>query len=203
MIRDRIVDLRRVKACDLEPNPHNWRTHPDSQRAAMRAVLEEVGYVDVAIARELPDGRLELLDGHLRRDLTPDAEIPVVVVDVDDQEAAKVLATLDPLAAMAQKDAEQYDSLLETLEPELEAFRELLEDLANQPHVALNDEHAEPEDYGDLDAELESLEGSEDVTIAVVVPRRHFDEVNEWLRNDESNTGPGRGRGVLKRCGLL
>jgi hypothetical protein len=31
----------------------------------------------------------------------PDALVPVLVVDLDDKEADKVLATFDPLAAMA------------------------------------------------------------------------------------------------------
>jgi hypothetical protein len=30
-IRDRIIELRRVRAGDLLPNPKNWRRHPDVQ----------------------------------------------------------------------------------------------------------------------------------------------------------------------------
>ena len=62
-IRDRIMDLRRVKACELLPNPKNWRTHPDEQADAMRGVLAEVGWADALLARETPDG-LMLIDGH-------------------------------------------------------------------------------------------------------------------------------------------
>ena len=29
-IRDRIKELRRVRAGELRPHPHNWRTHPDA-----------------------------------------------------------------------------------------------------------------------------------------------------------------------------
>ncbi len=32
-IRDRIKELRRVKASELLPNPKNWRRHPKVQRA--------------------------------------------------------------------------------------------------------------------------------------------------------------------------
>src|SRR5437879_5041884 len=67
-IRDRIKELRRVRARDLVPNPKNWRVHPKVQRRALRALLTEVGYADALIARELPDGRLQLIDGHLRAD---------------------------------------------------------------------------------------------------------------------------------------
>ena len=73
-IRNRITELRYVRAGDLRPNPKNWRKHPKAQRQAVQAVLDEVGYADALIVREV-DGTLELLDGHLRADLTPDATV--------------------------------------------------------------------------------------------------------------------------------
>ncbi len=102
-IRDRIKSLRRVRAGDLRPNPKNWWTHPQAQQDAMRGVLAEIGYADALLARELPDGSLELVDGHLRADLDPEQKVPVLVLDVTAAEAAKMLITLDPLAAMAEK----------------------------------------------------------------------------------------------------
>jgi hypothetical protein len=65
-------------------------------------VLAEVGYADALLVRELGDGTLELIDGHLRAETTPDAEVPVLIVDLDDAEAAKVLALHDPLAAIVR-----------------------------------------------------------------------------------------------------
>jgi ParB/Sulfiredoxin domain len=95
-IRDRIKELRRVRAGDLRPHPKNWRTHPEEQQNALRDILAEVGYVDALMVRELPDGSLQIVDGHLRAETTPDALVPVLVVDLDDKEADKVLATFDP-----------------------------------------------------------------------------------------------------------
>ena len=94
-IRNRITELRHVRAGDLKANPKNWRKHPKPQRDALQAVLDEVGYADALIVREV-DGALVLIDGHLRADLTPDAMVPVLVTDLDDTEADTVLATLDP-----------------------------------------------------------------------------------------------------------
>jgi len=51
-IRDRIKELRRVKASELAPNPKNWRTHPQEQQDALRGVLAEIGYADALIAAE-------------------------------------------------------------------------------------------------------------------------------------------------------
>ena len=102
--RDRIKELRRVRAGDLRPNPKNWRVHPAAQRAALQGLLREIGYADALLAREIPDG-LMTIDGHLRIEETdPDAIVPVLILDVDEAEADKVLATLDPLAALAQAD---------------------------------------------------------------------------------------------------
>ena len=90
-----------MRAADLRPNPRNWRVHPPEQQDALRGVLAEVGYADALLARELPDGSLMLIDGHLRAETTPDAVVPVLVLDVDEAEADKILLTHDPLAAMA------------------------------------------------------------------------------------------------------
>jgi DNA modification methylase len=110
-IRDRIVGLRRVKASKLKPHPKNWRRHPDSQVAAMRGVLGEIGYADALLARETRGG-LELIDGHLRRDLDPNQTVPVLVLDLTKKEADKLLAVFDPLADMAEVDVEALAALL-------------------------------------------------------------------------------------------
>ena len=113
-LRDRVKELRRVKASELLSHPKNWRRHPQAQRDALRTMLDRVGYVDAVIARETPGG-LMLIDGHLRTGLTPDAEIPVLVVDLDESEADEILGTLDPLAAMAEPDTEALKALVDGL----------------------------------------------------------------------------------------
>jgi len=57
-----------------------------------------VGFARSLLAYEVPDGRLKLLDGHLRRDLDPDMEVDVEVLDVNDEEARALLLSIDPLA---------------------------------------------------------------------------------------------------------
>ena len=71
-MRDRVIELRKVKASDIRKNEANWRLHPDDQRGALSAMLDDVWIVDALIARELPTGELELIDGHLRADLVGD-----------------------------------------------------------------------------------------------------------------------------------
>src|SRR5919108_4885145 len=101
-IRNRIKEHRRVRAGDLVPHEQNWRNHPDLQRDALKALYAEVGFARSLLAYELPDGRLKLIDGHLRRELDPDLEVDVEILDVDDAEARALLLSIDPLAALAE-----------------------------------------------------------------------------------------------------
>jgi len=115
MIRNRIKELRHVLASDLRANPRNYRKHPPRQKALLKQLLSEVGYADALIAYE-SQGELILIDGHLRAETTPDQTVPVLVLDVTEQEAKKLLLTLDPLAAMAETDAAILGDLLKVTE---------------------------------------------------------------------------------------
>jgi ParB-like chromosome segregation protein Spo0J len=127
VIRDRIKDFRRVKASQLRPHAKNWRVHPTAQQDALRGVLAEIGYAGALLARELDDGSLELIDGHLRAETTPEMEVPVLVLDLDEAEAAKLLAVHDPLADMAEKNEAVLAELLDQVETENDAVRALLD----------------------------------------------------------------------------
>lgn len=110
-IRNRIKDHRRVRAGDLVPHEWNFREHPDMQRAALEALYREVGFARSLLAYELPDGRLKLIDGHLRRDMDPDMEVEVEILDVTDAEARALLLSIDPLAALAETQRALFERL--------------------------------------------------------------------------------------------
>ena len=129
MIRNRIKELRRVKAGTLRPNPKNWRTHP-AAREVLRGLLAEIGYADALLARELTDGGLELIDGHLRAEISPDEDVPVLVLDLSPAEADKLLALHDPLAAMAETDFQALTNLVAQVETENAAIQRTLDRLA-------------------------------------------------------------------------
>lgn len=112
-IRNRIKGHRRVRAGDLVPHEWNFRLHPEHQKAALGALYEEIGFARSLLAYELPDGRLKLIDGHLRRDMDPDMEVEVEVLDVTDEEARALLLSIDPLAALAESQEQLHKRLLE------------------------------------------------------------------------------------------
>src|SRR5258706_15283556 len=103
-IRNRIKAHRRVRAGDLVAHKFNFRSHPAHQRAALEALYQEVGFARSLLAFELADGRLQLIDGHLRRDLDPDMLVDVEVLDVSPAEARKLLLSMDSLAGLAETD---------------------------------------------------------------------------------------------------
>jgi ParB-like chromosome segregation protein Spo0J len=134
-IRDRIKELRRVPADQLQPNPKNWRKHPEAQANALRGVLAEVGIASAVLARETPEGGLMLIDGHLRTETLHNAEIPVLVLDVTEEEADKILATFDPLGAMAELDADALRALLEEVETGSQELADMLTALAEDAGI--------------------------------------------------------------------
>ena len=140
--KDRIKELIRVPAGELLPNPKNWREHPEKQRSALSGVLAEIGWADAVIARETSAG-LMLIDGHLRTEVAPDDTIPVLVLDVDEDEADKILATHDPLAAMAETNSAALDSLLSSVHSLDEGVQDMLSELAVQSGLSLDDENSE------------------------------------------------------------
>jgi len=130
--RDRVIELRRIRACDLKPNGRNWRTHPEKQRRAFRAILGEVGFAgaELAYASERNGGALTLIDWHMRQDEAGEAEIPCVVTDLTDAEADKMLAVFDPIAAMAGADKDKLDGLLHEIQTGSEDLAAMLQALA-------------------------------------------------------------------------
>ena len=129
--RNRIKALEYVDAADLTAHPGNWREHPQAQAEAMRGVLAEVGIAGALLAyrSERQGGALVVIDGHLRKDAAPQTW-PVLILDVDDAEADYILATHDPLAAMAAADAGALDALLSSVQSGEAAVQQMLADLA-------------------------------------------------------------------------
>jgi hypothetical protein len=130
-IRNRIKDHRRVRAGNLLIHELNFRLHPEFQRAAIEAIYREVGFARSLLAFELPDGRLKLIDGHLRRDIDPDMEVDVEVLDVNEEEARALLLSIDPLAALAETQQQIQDRLLELTQTYSPDLREAWDAAAN------------------------------------------------------------------------
>lgn len=130
-IRNRIKALEYIHTRDLVAHPGNWREHPKAQADALLGILQEVGIAGALLAyrSERQDGALVVIDGHLRKDAAPQ-NWPVLILDVDDAEADYLLATHDPLAAMATADAGALDALLSSVQSGEAAVTAMLAELA-------------------------------------------------------------------------
>lgn len=134
----------------LADNPLNWRRHPPRQRSAISAALEQAGWAGALLFNEKTG---HLIDGHARKELSkPGEKVPVLVGSWSEKQEALILATLDPLAAMAEADAqafqelmgqvdtggdERLDSLLAELASQLPAADVILKQLETKPPPAM------------------------------------------------------------------
>ena len=110
--KNRIIGHGEESPDQLAANPRNWRTHPHGQEQALEGVLREVGWVDTVLVNQRTGF---VVDGHLRvahAISKGEKSVPVTYVDLSEAEEALVLATLDPLSAMAATDYVAFDALL-------------------------------------------------------------------------------------------
>ena len=168
--RNRIVSHGEQAAGQYMANPLNWRIHPKAQRQALTGVLGEVGWVQSVIVNRATG---HVLDGHARIEealkLGDETPVPFVEVDLTEDEEAKILATIDPIGAMAATDKAQLDALLRAVSTESAALQKLMSDLAEENGIIPADEIGDGEE-GELDS--------------VPLPDKAFDMVfpsdNEW-----------------------
>jgi hypothetical protein len=93
-------------------------------------MLDEVGWVQDIIVNEQTGN---LIDGHLRVDLAierGEPSVPVVYVDLSEDEERLVLASLDPMAGMAEQDPSILSALLDDILMPEGALGEMLAELA-------------------------------------------------------------------------
>ena len=134
--RNRIIGLEYIHSRDLESHPGNWRQHGKAQVDALKGILSEVGVAGALLAYKSlrAKDKIVVIDGHLRKDAAPQVW-PVLVLDVDDAEADYILATHDPLAAMAQADAAALDALLASVNSGDAAVQAMLGQMAEEAEI--------------------------------------------------------------------
>lgn len=134
--RNRIVGEDEVLGDQLLASPKNWRIHPKHQQDALSGVLAEVGWVQRVIVNQRSG---HVVDGHLRAALaiSNGSLVPVTYVDLSEEEEALILATFDPLGALAGTDAAAFDVLVRAVEPADAALAALLGDLGTAADESL------------------------------------------------------------------
>ena len=129
-LRNRIVGTGEEAPDQLLANPKNWRLHPARQRDALRGSLETVGWVAQVLVNRTTG---HVVDGHARVEeaiTRGEATVPVLYVELSSEEEALVLATLDPIGAMAEQSSERLEALLADITVDDAGLRRLLAELA-------------------------------------------------------------------------
>jgi DNA modification methylase len=127
--KNRIVGHADMDPKMLVPNPDNWRLHPKGQQEAMEGALDDIGWV-AGITVNKNTGLV--VDGHLRLDLAlrrGEPFVPVTIVDLSPEEEAAVLATLDPISAMAKTDKAKLKGILAIAKSGNDRMQQLLESM--------------------------------------------------------------------------
>lgn len=109
--RNRIVKVADVPPGDLKAHPYNWRDHPQAQDDALAQSLDVIGWVKRAVVN-INTGHI--IDGHLRVDRAVrhgEPTIPVIYVDLTENEERLALAVFDPVANEAATDDEKIREL--------------------------------------------------------------------------------------------
>jgi hypothetical protein len=133
--QNRIIGEGEESPEQLLANPANWRGHPKHQQDTLTDVLSTVGWVQKVIINKRTNF---CVDGHLRIALAithNQPTIPVTYVDLDDAEEALILATFDPISAMAFTDAQKLDELLHDVQTDSAAVQQMLSELAEKSGV--------------------------------------------------------------------
>jgi len=169
----RNLRLEWIEAGSLTENPANWRRHSPEQLQSIKDLLAdpEVGWAGACLYNERT-GRL--IDGHARKSVAdPKTPIPVLVGNWSEEAERKILATLDPVGAMAQGDPTAYAALIETINAESLWVRDLLHNTAAGLTAAANEDEEPVEEPSAALPEMECQ------------PFEHHDYVMLMFKNEQ------------------
>lgn len=133
--RNRIIGHGEEAPDQLLANPRNFRVHPKAQQDALAGVLSEIGLVDEVIVNQRTGF---VVNGHLRVALalrSGQPTVPVKYVDLSESEEATILATFDPISALATTDAAKLDELLREVATGEAAVQAMLAELAKDAGI--------------------------------------------------------------------
>lgn len=125
----RIIGSGEEEPEQLLANPKNFRVHPKEQQDALEGALDTIGWIQQVIVNQNTG---HIIDGHLRVSLAMrkgETRIPVIYVDLTQEEEDIALATIDPITGLANQDNELLQSLLAGIDLEDGLLADFLDSL--------------------------------------------------------------------------
>ena len=111
----KIVGFGFVDPNELIAHPLNFRVHPANQRVAFIGSLNEVGWIAPVLVNK-NSGRI--IDGHLRVEeaiARKFKRVPIMLLDLTNDEEKKALLLLDPIAQLATENSERISAILDSV----------------------------------------------------------------------------------------
>lgn len=193
--RNRIIGHDEVDAEQLLAHPKNWRIHPQHQQEALAGVLDSVGWVQQVVVNRRTNF---VLDGHLRAALaiSRGEKVPVVYVDLSEEEESLVLATLDPVSALAVTDQDKLNELLGDIDTANAAIDQMLYALLDEANKTSLKDEPEPESE---EAETSTARKLGDKK-AQIKPVLYADEVAVFEQAIRMTGERNRGKAIIAIC---
>lgn len=135
-LKSRIAKYGQASPFSLVDNSANYRKHPTAQRRALESTISEVGYVQPVLVNIHNN---HIVDGHLRVEIAREhavTQIPVVYLDITEDEELYLLSTIDPITNMATIDQKLFDDLLGVISSESQIINDMWESMQNEKLIA-------------------------------------------------------------------
>lgn len=133
--RNRIVGEGEADPEQLLANPDNARIHPKAQQDAMESVLDSIGFIQRVIINQRTQ---HVVDGHMRVAIAisrGEPTIPVLYVDLSEEEERLALAVFDPIAAMAGTDRGKLQELLGEVRSDDKRMQDLMASIRERERI--------------------------------------------------------------------
>lgn len=196
--KNRVKELKNMAAGELMDNEGNWRIHPQFQQDGLDGSLSEVGIVDaLKVYWSQRQGGLTLLDGHGRKALDPKQIWPVIVLDINDEEADAQLAMHDTLTSWAQVDPIKLNALVQQARVHNAKMQEAIERVREriQNHLVIHERLTNEESSGKR--KISEYQTQIDQSVKVVVMVEDLATVERAIR---STNNTNRGAALVEIC---
>ena len=178
MYENKIIGTGTENPEQLLAIPYNWRIHPKTQQDALEALLDDVGWVQNVIVNQRTG---HVVDGHLRVAVAisrEQVEVPVVYVDLSEDEEKKVLASLDPLGDMAVTDIDKINELLDEVDMN-DTLGAMLKDVATDWRGYMNEDQSEQDAWNEWQG-MPEFDQHDNSPIKLVVNFETREDVNHF-----------------------
>lgn len=164
--QNRIKEYKLVDPKEIRMNPNNFRVHPDHQRQVMKGILGDVGWVEAVLINSITGN---MIDGHLRVEeaiKNKEETVPVLYVELSEEEENTVLATLNPVGQLATENAKKLERVLGMVKTRDENVAALVKLVAERNKLKYDSDVLRKQEDDDDDEESDEEEKDKKPSIA-------------------------------------